>query len=104
MGAAAADGTKEQENAAAAFGSAIGLAFQIRDDILDVISSEEELGKPIGSDQQENKNTYMALLGQERCEDMIHELTGKAKMILRKHFSDTIFLENMADSLAVRNK
>ena len=104
MGVAAADGTKEQENAAAAFGSAIGLAFQIRDDILDVISSEEELGKPIGSDQQENKNTYMALLGQERCEDMIHELTGKAKMILRKHFSDTIFLENMADSLAVRNK
>ncbi len=104
MGVAASGGTYEQEKAAAAFGAAIGLAFQIRDDVLDVISSEQELGKPIGSDQQENKNTYMALLGQEQCEKMITELTSQAKLILQTHFSDTIFLENLADSLAVRNK
>ena len=102
MGVAAADGNEEKEKAAADFGAAIGLAFQIRDDVLDVISSEEELGKPIGSDQQENKNTYMALLGQERCEELIFELTSQAKTILREHFNDTVLLERIADSLAVR--
>ena len=103
MGVAAADGSVEKEKAAADFGAAIGLAFQIRDDVLDVISSEQELGKPIGSDQQENKNTYMALLGQERCETLIHELTSQAKNILRRYFDDTNMLEKIADSLAVRS-
>ncbi len=103
MGVAAADGSEEREKAAADFGAAIGLAFQIRDDVLDIISSEQELGKPIGSDQQENKNTYMALLGQERCEELILKLTSQAKQVLRRHFNDTIMLERIADSLAVRN-
>ena len=68
MGVASADGTEIQENAAMQFGSLLGLAFQIRDDMLDVLSTESELGKPIGSDAAENKNTYMALMGQYECE------------------------------------
>ena len=64
MGVAAAGGTDAQEEAAARYGAALGMAFQIRDDMLDVLSTEQELGKPIGSDAQEQKNTYMALYGE----------------------------------------
>lgn len=67
MGVAAAGGNEKQSEAARRFGAAIGAAFQIRDDMLDVISTSEQLGKPIGSDAQEHKNTYMALYGTERC-------------------------------------
>lgn len=103
MGVAAADGTEEQERAAAEFGALLGLAFQIRDDVLDVISSETALGKPIGSDCDENKNTYMVLLGQKKCEELVLTLTVQAKHVLKENFSDTMFLEELADSLAVRN-
>ncbi|MCR5090193.1 MAG: polyprenyl synthetase family protein [Oscillospiraceae bacterium] len=102
MGVAAAGGTEEQEKAAMAFGAAVGLAFQIRDDVLDVISSVEELGKPIGSDQQEEKNTYMALLGQEKCEALIKKLTAEATAVLREHFQNTEALEALAAELASR--
>lgn len=57
MGVAAAGGNEKQIEAASLFGAAIGAAFQIRDDMLDVISTSEQLGKPIGSDAQEHKNT-----------------------------------------------
>lgn len=102
MGVAAAGGSKEQEEAAAQYGAAIGAAFQIRDDMLDVLSTEQELGKPIGSDAQEQKNTYMALLGKEKCEQMIQTLTEHAKQMLRGAFRDTDFLCTLADSMAAR--
>lgn len=102
MGVAAASGSRLQEEAAARFGSTLGLAFQIRDDMLDVLSTEEELGKPIGSDRTEDKNTYMALLGENQCLGAIEKLTASAKMILREQFSDTSFLEALADNLAER--
>ena len=63
MGVAAAGGSQLMMDAAGHFGAAIGMAFQIRDDMLDVLSSDEELGKPVGSDEKENKNTYMVLMG-----------------------------------------
>ena len=102
MGVSAAGGSREQEDAAAQFGAAIGAAFQIRDDMLDVLSTEKELGKPIGSDQQEQKNTYMALLGEARCADMVKKLTSHAKAVLSDFFTDCAFLCALADSLAVR--
>lgn len=102
MGVSAAGGTREQEDAAAQFGAAIGAAFQIRDDMLDVLSTEKELGKPIGSDRQEQKNTYMALLGEVRCADMVEKLTSHAKAVLSDSFSDCAFLCALADSLALR--
>ena len=103
MGVAAACGTERQELAASRFGSAIGLAFQIRDDMLDVLSTEQELGKPIGSDRDEHKNTYMELLGQQECERQIEMLTAEAVEALREGFSDTAFLEKLAFDLAGRN-
>lgn len=102
MGVAAAGGTAEQEDAAARYGAAIGAAFQIRDDMLDVLSTEAELGKPIGSDQQEQKNTYMALFGEEACAAMIGKLTAAAVEAISSQFDDTAFLTSLADSLARR--
>lgn len=103
MGVAAAGGSDEQLEAAALFGAAIGAAFQIRDDILDVISTDEALGKPVGSDAKENKNTYMALYGQERCMKMIRRLTESAKSLLGGAFTDTDFLCGLADSMVTRD-
>lgn len=102
MGVAAAGGTDEQMEAAALFGAAIGSAFQIRDDMLDVISSNEVLGKPVGSDAQECKNTYMALLGFDKCLDMVTKLTNLAKSTLCSTFTDTDFLCALADSMVTR--
>lgn len=102
MGVAAAGGSEKQMEAAAKYGAAIGAAFQIRDDMLDVISTEAELGKPIGSDAQEKKNTYMALYGEERCAAMVNKLTRQAKDVLRGAFADTAFLDQLAESMAVR--
>ena len=61
MGVTCGGGNAQQRAAAAQYAKALGLAFQIRDDMLDVISTEAELGKPIGSDAREGKNTFMAL-------------------------------------------
>lgn len=103
MGVAAAGGNSAQEEAAARFGAAVGMAFQIRDDMLDALSSEAELGKPIGSDAAEHKNTYMVLLGEEACGQLVDRLTDEACACLRGAFDDTGFLEALATKLAKRN-
>lgn len=102
MGVAAAGGNKVMLDAAAQYGACVGAAFQIRDDILDVISTSEELGKPIGSDAQEHKNTYMTLLGEYKCMQMIEKLTDQAKNAIAGAFEDTKFLCELADSMVTR--
>ena len=104
MGVAAAGGSQRMLECAGHFGAAIGMAFQIRDDMLDEMSTVEMLGKPIGSDRQENKHTYMALMGRENCEKAVEELTRSAKSILCEAFDDTAFLCSLADALSVREK
>ena len=104
MGVAAAGGSELMLAAAGHYGSSIGLAFQIRDDMLDVLSTAEELGKPIGSDLEENKNTYMVLMGREGCEKTIAKLTDFAKNVLDEAFEDTAFLKELADALSTRDK
>lgn len=102
MGVAAAGGNEAMLDAAAQYGACVGAAFQIRDDILDVISTSEELGKPIGSDAQEHKNTYMTLLGEYKCMQMIEKLTDQAKNAVAGAFEDTKFLCELADSMVTR--
>lgn len=102
MGVIVGGGNGNQLQAAAQIGSALGIAFQIRDDMLDVISTAEELGKPIGSDAQEHKNTFMALYGAEKCADMIDKLTKYAKFITMQSFPDNKFILDFADSLVTR--
>ena len=104
MGVAAAGGNGAMLESAGQFGAALGMAFQIRDDVLDVISTTETLGKPIGSDAQECKNTYMALMGLEGCERTIMRLTQRAKDVLSESFDDTDFLFAMADALSTREQ
>ena len=71
--------------------------------MLDVISTDAELGKTVGSDAEEKKNTYMALLGLEDCNAEIEALTASAVSILKEHFSKTEFLAGLAETLAKRN-
>jgi geranylgeranyl diphosphate synthase type II len=102
MGCIAGGGTEEQKHAAAEYARNIGLAFQIRDDMLDVLSTDDELGKPVGSDAAEGKATFMSLLGRERCEARIRTLTDRAVAALKAAFSDPDFLCQFAASLAER--
>ena len=101
MGVAAASGTAEQEQAASEYAEAIGLAFQIRDDMLDVIGDEKTFGKPIGSDAQEGKCTFATLYGMAKCEELVALYTEKAKDALSV-FDEADFLKALADRLAKR--
>lgn len=66
------------------YADAIGLAFQIRDDILDVIGSPEELGKPVGSDAEQQKATFATVLGTERAQSLAEKLTRTALDALKQ--------------------
>lgn len=102
IGVVAAGGTQQQLDAAKTYAQNLGLAFQIRDDMLDVISTESELGKPIGSDAREGKNTFMALYGLERCGVYVHELSEQAAAAVDGAFADSAFLQQLSRSLADR--
>ncbi|MBQ7986857.1 MAG: polyprenyl synthetase family protein [Clostridia bacterium] len=78
IGAILAGATEEQIKAVDSFCENLGIAFQIQDDILDVTGSEEELGKPIGSDAENDKSTYVTLFGVEKAEKLAEEYTNKA--------------------------
>lgn len=83
----------------------LGRAFQIKDDMLDAMSTDSELGKPVGSDLANGKATYMSLLGAEKCADLVREYTERAKAALRKASwaGDTSFLLELADELEKRS-
>lgn len=102
MGIACGQGSAAQIDAANRYAEAMGLAFQIRDDMLDQISTEEELGKPIGSDEQEQKTTFMSLYGLERCEQEVHALTEQAIQAVHGMFDNADFLQSLARSMEVR--
>ncbi|MCI9121263.1 MAG: polyprenyl synthetase family protein [Oscillibacter sp.] len=91
-------------DAAREYASNLGLAFQIRDDILDAVSTREELGKPIGSDAANRKTTYVTLLGVEACEEKVLAYTAKAKEALHvlPEKEAVAFLMELADRLAER--
>ena len=102
LGVIAGGGTREQVDAAHSYAKAIGLAFQIRDDVLDCTATEEELGKPAGSDIDNDKATFASLLGFEACEKMIGKETEKAIAAIEGKFEDTEFLTWLARMLADR--
>lgn len=104
MGCVVAGADEEKINAAECYAHSIGLAFQIVDDILDVTSTAEELGKPIGSDADNEKNTYMSLLGIERCRELVAQLTEEAINALSVFDGDTKDLADFAVALANRKK
>ena len=99
LGAVAGGATQEQFDAACRFAAALGLAFQIRDDMLDVIGSQEEMGKGVGTDA--NKNTFVRLYGLEKCEELVQTYTDYALDAIRV-FEDTAFITDLAKSLTAR--
>ncbi len=101
LGCVAAGAPPETRKAAAAYGAHIGLAFQVRDDMLNVTASEAELGKPVGSDWAECKRTFADALGLEGCGAVVAEETRLAKEALAG-FENAEFLSRMADTLADR--
>ena len=104
LGVIAGAGTPEQIDAAHEYAQAIGLAFQVRDDVLDCVATAEELGKPIGSDIDNDKSTFASLLGVDACEKMIKKETEKAISSLEGKFDNTEFLTWLAQILADRRK
>lgn len=100
MGVLAAGGSPAQRQAASVYADGVGLAFQLRDDVLDAIGDSEKLGKQTGMDGK--KNTYLKLYGLERCQAMIDEETVRAISALSA-FPDHAFLETLANQLAHRD-
>ena len=102
LGCIAAEADDEKTEAAAEFAQKIGLAFQIKDDILDVTSSLEKLGKMTGSDAQNGKSTYVTLLGVEECQNLVDKLTEEALSALDV-FENNDALKEYAEYLAKRD-
>ena len=102
IGVIAAGGTEEQIAAAEKYALAVGFAFQVRDDVLDCTAKERELGKPLGSDLENNKMTFATLLGIDNCEALINSWTEKAIAALDGKFPDKGFLQWIAGTLAER--
>ena len=101
LGVIAGNGTEEQLIAAIRFASLLGLAFQIRDDMLDVIGNSNELGKAINADA--GKNTFVRLYGLEKCEELVQKYTDAAINQLTA-FEDTQYIIDLARYLTARTK
>ena len=101
-GAALAGANDEQIVMMEKVGSNIGLAFQIQDDILDATGSFEELGKPIGSDEKNQKATYLSLEGMDKSKEDVERLSKEAVDILKNVPQRNEFLEELVMSLVAR--
>jgi geranylgeranyl diphosphate synthase type II len=102
IGVIAAGGSLTQQNAANEYAQAVGMAFQIRDDMLDITASAGELGKPTGADIKNNKTTFATLLGADACNIIIHSETENAIAALKGNFNNPESLINLAYMLADR--
>lgn len=103
IGAILSGASGQQINAIDEFAKNLGVAFQIRDDILDVTGSEDKLGKPIGSDDTKQKNTYVRICGIEKSEKLVDEFSQKAKKSLEAFGEKAGFLTELTDYLVNRN-
>ncbi|MCF6137847.1 polyprenyl synthetase family protein [Alkalihalobacillus berkeleyi] len=102
-GAKIAGGTKEQMNHLAQFAKLLGLAFQIQDDILDIEGDETKIGKPIGSDVQNNKSTYPHLLTMDGAKEQLLKVVKEAKSHLYKANVNHEWLEHFTDYMISRD-
>lgn len=103
LGCIAAGADDEKIALASRYAYMIGTAFQIRDDLLDIMGDEEKLGKPIGSDADNDKTTYVTLVGADRAQQDVKTLTDKAVEILDS-FSENDFMKTLSEYLVNREK
>ena len=99
LGVIAGNGTEQQREAAGKFADALGMAFQIRDDMLDVIGTQAEMGKGVGTDA--DKNTFVRLYGLDCCETLVNKYTDEAISYL-SYFENTEYMTELARSLTDR--
>ena len=104
LGCISAGADEKQCKAAEKYADNIGLAFQIVDDILDASSDTETLGKPVGSDEENKKSTYVSLLGLDECIKISRQLTEEAITSLNEFEGDTSTLKQFAAYLRDRKK
>ena len=103
MGARLAGATPAQEQAARIFGEGIGLSFQIIDDILDVTADAAKLGKPVGADAENEKVTYVSLLGLDAARRLAQQRTAEAVEALAVFGADADGLRQLAEALLHRD-
>lgn len=101
-GAYIAGAIEEDIHALREYASLMGLAFQIKDDILDVIGEEEKLGKKVGSDREKGKVTFVNIFGLKKSQQMVVELTQKAIEILDRFGEKALFLKELSNYLIER--
>lgn len=101
LGCIAAGASDEQIANASKFAYLLGTAFQIKDDLLDVLGDEEKLGKPIGSDADNDKTTYVTIVGVEKAQKDVQTLTNSAVELL-KNFDNNEFMIALCDYLTTR--
>jgi geranylgeranyl diphosphate synthase type II len=102
LGGILAGGTEQQVKALTDYARALGLAFQIKDDILDVVGDSETLGKPVGSDLRQGKSTYVSLLGLEGAGREMHVQILKAQSALKLFDEGAFFLNELANYIEQR--
>ena len=97
---------KDKKEVLEEYADLIGLAFQVKDDILDVEGTFEDLGKPVGSDIDLHKATYPSILGMEESKKILNNTVEKAKQIIKNKFGDEKgkVLISLADFIKDRNK
>ena len=103
LGCVASSMISTKRNQAISFSDQLGLAFQIRDDMLDVMGDVKTFGKPIGSDKDEGKITFVDILGLDGCNKEVQDCTSRAKAAV-EDWEDHDFLWELADRMAGRKK
>ena len=103
IGALMSGASQEEVRAIDEYCLNLGIAFQIQDDVLDVTGNEENLGKPIGSDDENQKTTFVSLCGIEKAKDAVNEYSKKAVSALEIFGNKAKYLYELADYLINRN-
>lgn len=99
------EATEEEEKALKKYGQLIGLGFQIKDDLLDIDGTFEEIGKPVGSDLELEKSTYPSILGIEKTRERLKEVIEEAKEVIEEAFGERgEIYKKLADYIMERRK
>ena len=104
MGAILGGATENQLEKITSYAEKIGLAFQIKDDILSEIGDEKITGKPVGNDRKKGKCTYVSEYGLEKSKEILHQITNEAIFELAEFGEKSKFLTNLASYIETRNK